>query len=307
MAKKKSGASSAGFHFYNLYQCCPRKFFIRWVCRIDTKHLPKALIYGAAFHEAKAEYYRTGDRTKATKKGLAYLTANKKEYEFQEDFQENTFRLPIALNKWVQTYGIDDLSMYDPIFIEEEMEVNLHGFRFTGRPDTVLKGKKSGKIYVMETKTSGFSKDVTLNAVYFGDQATAYFMLMKDKIGKVPDGLIPDVLYWNSKSNSSSSTPEAVRGSVVKRTEEDIHHFRLGIMQVFSEIAQKVEAVKQGADPFQLFPRNGYYCTSYGKPCEFADICRMNLKAGMKAPSGYRIDKQDVELTTETNDIIGGL
>lgn len=294
----QSAASAAGFHFYQLYQCCPRKFYLKYVVGLDTKWTAPALIYGAAFHEAKAEFYRTGSLEDGLKAGTEYIEANVSGYESHEQFEKDLYRLPIVYRKWVVKFGMSDLLKYDVVSVEREMRVTLpNGFVYTGRPDTILRDKVSKKLFIMETKTSGFSKDLTLDTVFYGDQVTSYLALVQ--MGKCSDGgeigisadeaanaaVICDVAYWNKNAKYEDNI-DCLRGEPITRSKEEIEDFLAGIEQLFSEVSQKVEAAKKG-NPFPLFQRNTYYCLSYGKPCEFVDICRLRVMPSDKAPLGF--------------------
>ncbi len=292
MAQTQSSASSSGFHFFQLYQCCPRKFYFKYVVGLDTKWTPPALVYGAAFHEAKAEFYRTGNMQDGRNAGIAFIEANKENYQEPEAYEKDLYRLPILYRTWVVKWGLNDLIKYDVVTVEQEFEVVLpNGFKYTGRPDTILQDKVTKEYFIMETKTSGFSKDLTMDTVYYGDQVTSYYVLSKAGLDIEAAGVICDVAYWNKNAKYEDNI-DCLRSDPITRTREEIDDFVDGVAQLFSELSQKIAALETHK-PEALFQRNTYYCMSYGKPCEFVDICRTRVRPQDPAPFGF-IKKTEV-------------
>ena len=279
---KKSSASGAGFHFYNLYQCCPRKFYLRFVCGLAEKETPASLVFGAAFHEGKAAFYRTHSPERGNNCARRYVQANGGDTAL-------VLRVTALLNAWYAKFGYADLRKYEFVSIEQEMTIYLlNDFVFTGRPDAVVRSKFDPDSYIiLETKTSGTSRELTEQSVRFGDQATSYAALVSAVLGIPAETLAiqPDIAYWNRKASLESNI-DCYRPESFCRTENDIVEFRNSVGQVYSEMSQKIAALP-AHDPVQLFPRNTYYCMSFFKPCIYADICR--LKIGLKhRPVGFR-------------------
>lgn len=285
--------SYSGFHFFNLYQNCPRKFFIKYFGRIIPLFTAPPLIFGGAFHEGKAIFYTT----KSARKALAFvkkdIIARKNEYEYKDAFETALERCPILLEHWIDKHGESDLSTYKILEVEKEIILKVpgtEGFVITMRPDAVVQHRKSKEIYIMETKTSSFSVDLTVNGVYLGDQATQYWWGVEEKFGHRVDAVIPDVAYWNKNAKNESNIA-CVRGDFVFRTQNDIAEYKRGVANVLNEIAQKASAFKTDSyEPTDLFPRNTYYCNAYMKPCEYAEICRGGISLKGRAPYGFKRD-----------------
>lgn len=288
----KRKESSAGFHFVNLYQCCPRKFYIRYFKRYKSVWTPMPLIQGGAFHEGKAAYYSGETEKSAIAIAMKVVTMAKKEVE-AEVYNEIRFRIPNLLHYFIEANGKSDRRQFKFLMIEKELKVPLANspFVMTIRPDAVIQDRSSGMIYIMETKTSGFSIRVTEQAVCLGDQATAYLFGVKKKYPKLDVfGVIPDIAYWNKKSRDLANMAFP-RGELVLRSDFALEMFEKGMVQLFTEINQKATAYRKGFDPVVLFPRNSHYCTSFSTPCQYAAFCQENLEAYKRAPRGMVIDK----------------
>lgn len=301
---KKRRESASGFHYANLYQCCPRKFYLRYIKGWRPKYVPMPLVQGSAFHEGKAVWYRKKSEKQAIQAGLDVLDQSRGELESPAVYEEIAFRIPHFLHYWIDRFGKSDLLEFKVMDVEHQLTVPIGKtpYVMTFRPDTILKNKLNGYIYVMETKTSGFSHRVTSDAVLYGDQATAYIYGVRKM--RFPDvyGVIPDIAYWNSRSRDISNM-QFLRPEIITRSEYALEQFEKGMSQVFTEINQKIDALKKGYEPEILFPRNSYYCLSYSKPCEFAMACQLNV-AKMHTPAGLRSDRTKKSLGQYVDDII---
>jgi len=251
------------------------------------------LINGHAFHEGKATYYQTGSKKKALAKATSEIKARQHEFERTEDYLKVLERCPILLAAWIDKFGEIDRARFKFLGIEKELTLTLPGTDnvVTVRCDAIVQEKESPHdIYILETKTSSFSIRTTELGVYFGDQATLYTWAVEQALNVKVAGVIPDIAYWN-KQSASTDNINCVRGDIIVRSERRQAQFIAGLVQLQSEISQKVEAYKQGTDPYLLFQRNTHYCNAFFKACEFAEICDNNLAAIKRLPPGFTRDK----------------
>ncbi len=285
----KRRESASGFHFVNLYQSCPRKWYFRYLKGWQNKIVAQPLVLGGAFHEGKAEYYRGQGEGKAIQVAMDVVEKSKKELEIQ-DLDEIRFKIPHLLHYWIEVFGKQDRKAFKFLAIERQWEVPIEGtpFTMTIRPDTVVKDKSSDLVMIMETKTSGFSSRITEEGVQYGDQATAYLFGVNKMTKWKPYAVLPDIAYWNSKTRNLDNM-KMTRGDLVFRDEERQRNFEKGIGQLFLEMSQKAKAYEEGFDPWVLFPRNSYYCMSFSRACEFADVCGFDCENRIKKPPvGFR-------------------
>jgi hypothetical protein len=297
--------SWGGFHFYNLYHNCKRKFFIKYVLGIENRYTSQALIGGGAFHAGKAEWYRTADHGLSMEVCRAGIEAAKDEFETEEEYDRTIDRFPAMLDSWIMTHGVNDLERYTPLAIEKEIVLpvpNTEGFYVTMRADAVLQDNRYKQIYIMETKTTQFSKLIQEKGVYYGDQALMYIWGWLETAGKLVDGVIPDITYWNKKSHDVGKI-EHWRGDIVTRNRSEIEDFLLGVAGTLNEISQKVRAYEEKGYPEEiLFPRNTDRCMDFFRPCEFADICRNKLSKDSRLPPELRFTKQEIVSITDPID-----
>lgn len=302
----KRSESASGFHFVNLYQCCPRKFYLRYHLRIRPKFTHPALINGSAFHEGKATFYTSKSEPKALAVALGVLRRGKKELEDQSALKDMEFRLTNLLHFWIEEKGKNDLRQYKILFVEKELKVPIAHtqYIFTMRPDAILQDKQSKLVYIFETKTSSFSLRVTNEAVLYGDQATAYLWGVRKMMKKLEVyGVVPDISFWSKQAKTVDAIKNQ-RGDIAVRSDYAIEQFEKGLSQTLSEINQKSLAYKRGRDPWLLFPRNSHYCLSYSTPCEFASICYEDCESLKALPARFKRDTGKIGLLDSLDDQI---
>ena len=274
---------------------CQFKFFIKYYLKLVPIYTAKALINGSAFHEGKATFYLTHSKKKAMTVCKNEIISRELEFEYEEDYISVYKRCPILLDYWIDKLGYDDLEYFTPYMVEEELRFKLgngsHAF-ITLRPDTILKSKKTGKLFGMETKTSSFSKKLAILGVENGDQATTYWAGLQEHLhGENIECILADVAYWN-KSSDDEANIDCVRSAPIVRYPEDIRQYKASTAQLFYEMSTKVQAVVAGHDPYTLFKRNTSHCNSFFKPCEYLPICRkQGLCDGFRSYKRYGLKK----------------
>lgn len=283
----QSAASSSGFHFLSLYQCCQRKFYFKWVLGLQEKNLADALVKGAAFHEGKAEWYRSGNESKAVRQVREYVKANATQLGNVMDGRKFAEQVTNLLVGWIRAHGRHDLDNSKVLAVETDYSLTCgSGFTYTGRVDAIL-DFGDGPV-IMETKSSGYSSELTTAGVVSGDQATSYLALCRASFPSIR-GVYADVSFFGSYKSGPSHT----RSELITRSEDNIAEFIAGVSQAFSEISQKTEAMLAGVKPKMLFSRNTYYCQSYNKRCEYTNICLKSCTLKEAAHGFNRVKPED--------------
>jgi hypothetical protein len=287
--KPERSGSASGYHFYNLYQCCERKAYIRFgPPRLEPCFTATPLLAGSAFHAGKAQFYRTESEKKAIGLVRSELRFRKPEFESQDEYLSALDRTPSMLASWINEWGKADLRSLNIIDVERAIKVPFPGrpsWHFTMRLDMIAEDKY-GNTLIFETKTSSWSIKSTLINIQFGDQVTGYWWGAEKQYKRRITAVVPDITFLSSNTKDSHKITN-YRGDFVYREPEDIAFFSRSMAQKATEITQKMKAVYSGHDP-AIFSRNGYYCNAYNRPCEFADICRQDLNTKTKVPPGFR-------------------
>lgn len=269
--------TKAGYHYYQEYRDCPRKFFLHGVLHLDTASTGPALITGAAFHDGKEKFYQTGDKKAAVELCTKEIQDRRGEFAYIEDYESGLARFPLMLDDWIEKKGFEDLDLYNVLSTEHLVEVPLPGtnHRITMRFDAVLQYKSSGNVVIMETKTTQSSATKQVKMVQLGDQATTYYWGFKKAY---PDrslmGILPDVTYWNKRSSDPAKIEHHRPATLVVRSKRQCQEFELYMTQLLSDISQRIAAWKAGTHPaIALFGRDRTRCFDYYRECQYLPIC----------------------------------
>lgn len=307
-SKEERRESKSGVHFIELYNACQRKFFFTYHLGLRPVFVDKALIFGGAFHEAKAHYYDTqGDLTEAVKLGKQEIEDRRKDFFSPEDFEFSYGRLDPLLTAWHQKFGIQDFQLFDVVATEEEFRITVPftpSYVLTQRHDTLLKRKTTGKIFTMETKTASSSLPFTMDTTRDSSQVTGYNWGGQQVFGNQYGGLIIDVAYWSSRSKNPK-TIQCERSEPINKGQWDTKKFVADAASLFNEIEAKQRSLASGVPAEFLYRRNCFYCHSFFRPCPMLSICNMPTKEAIKRlPEHLHVDKSSIRLDGMTYDTI---
>ena len=296
------GPTPAGFHFYNLYQCCPYKFYLRNVRGLDTESRSAALIRGDAVHQALEKLYESGNLDEAVELGKRIIEAANLEFYDDVTYEKELTNVEEMIASWAQSYGVADFETYENFALEQELELPLgDGKRVTVRIDKIGFRSDRSSVDLFDYKTTTFSKDNTERGFAWSDQPTLYIAAVKKVLGLEVEAIYCDILYKHSRAKA----PQPWRGMPVTRSDLEVTQALESVKATFLEIDRKVSDVtEQRTAPHEAFPRNTYYCNAYFRLCEFAPVCRLSngmdeeipLKPGivqgekMKALGSYTSD-----------------
>jgi hypothetical protein len=282
----KHGATHSGFHFIEEFKNCKRHWYIGNLIGFQPEKKPFMLLFGGAFHAGKAAFYKKRDIEAGVRTFKAELKSSRPQMEEPEKFYPFLLeRGPLMLRRWADTHGYNDLSNYKVLAVEKILEVRLpNGYLLTVKPDAVLQAS-NGNIYIFETKTSFFSANLQEDVVALGDQATTYLYAWGKATGKTAAGVVPDIIYWNRNSRKSEDI-EIRRGSLITRSKRELLEFQDGVMSDLMDMSARVRGLAK-TNAASMFPRTTSHCIAYNRRCEYADICREDVKDIKYPPGGF--------------------
>jgi len=287
----KRRESAEGYSFFNEFNDCPRKFYLRRTIGLMSKTMGSQLINGIAVHAGKARFYKRDGDVDGMIDVFQKVMAEMQDMTNSEEKHEMYLsRGPYMLEQWYEEWGKSDIKNFDILAVEETFTARLpNGFTISGRMDLIYRDE--WKIaHLMDTKTSSFSITLTANALDMGDQPTNYLYIINQvrPEWKVA-GLIPDIMYWN-KETMNPKNLKNVRTDEIIRSRDDLEEYEGYTMDTLIDIANRVEAVEAGRyHPVVAFGRRTSHCFSYHSRCEYADICRTKVVVG-DCPEGFVID-----------------
>jgi hypothetical protein len=269
--------SPVGTHFIGIWQGCKWKFYLRYVLGYMTKWTKSVFLYGTAIHSARAVWYNTGNSDATLNCFESQMEAAIDQYMDADKWRKDNEKGIDMLELWIETFGRGDLRYWDVLGTELAFTTRLpNGYIRTGRPDTVLRNKDTGRSIIIEAKTTGLPWHLMMSSVIQGDQVTDYLWHCRENHPEWKvDAVIADVMYASGKQRRCE------RSEYIMRSKQSIDDYVLSTQQELSEMSQKVLAVKEGHPPEHLFSRNTSECISHMSRCEYMDICRQeNLLAG---------------------------
>lgn len=291
-ATERRRESPAGMTFYGLYRECPRKWYLKYFMGLRPTTTSGALCLGGAIHEALEVYYGAFSLGQAQQAFRDALANRRSQYVDLTKFNEDFNRGPTMLQAFHERVGQFELKDYEVIELETEYQVPVGpeeaGFRFTVRPDKVLKRRSSGVIYPVEVKTTSYSLSAAASSADRGDQVTGYLWAVAKmhpewEIG----GCLLDIIY-NKKSVFEAErmpTPSM-------RSKFELATFEMGLYGTIVELTQKYQSLETYPWPL-IFPQYRSACSHWG--CEYQGICFTNLKPD-EVPPGFTKDpwKQEI-------------
>lgn len=154
-----------------------------------------------------------------------------------------------------------------------------NGFKYRGFVDAVLKHKYTGKVRVLETKTTAATR--LSGAEYKNSSQALGYSIVLDKI--FPDLSSYEVLYlvYLTKSNTYESLP--FNKNYVSRA--------LWIQELLLDV-QTIEMYEAAG----IYPMHGESCNNFSRPCEYLHNCTLStflLTAPMNEEIQEALDKDN--------------
>lgn len=275
----KGGASSAGYHFYDSYSQCPRYFYIRQLLGIQTFKISRYLTFGKILHDCMELFYKTYPPVNVYAYATYALEQSADKYTDPFAYKDDQKRLIPMLKTWYKERYPTDLMEYDVVEIEKTHLLKLPmGYKMTGRLDRLFKHKETGKLVIVDTKSTSSNVNTPWIAGTQSDQFWIYAaMIIQDyDLDYIPEIYIDSIMGKINKSDVVCDT--ARLGPILPQPYELKQVLRM-YAGLINEVSWKVEQftrVHKPVDDEYLWPRRTTRCASF-KGCEYLEICRKNL------------------------------
>lgn len=287
-SKERKRESPSGWHFYSLYMQNPKHWYLKYALGLRPAYTKPALLFGGAFHEGVEAVHKKDSVDAGIGAFKNALKERKNEYEDVEQYETDLQRGPRMLDYWYQKWSKEDKERYENVYIEKEFEFGLgpgKRFKFTVRPDRVVKERRTGFYYVMDTKTTGWSISRTIATADSDDQLTSYIWAMKNAHPDWNiDGGIVDVVY----NRNGAANIEADRSVPIYKSDQELKIFELTLVGLIAEVSQKYRDLKKYPWPL-LFRRHGFVDSLFG--CEYGELCKGEPPKPGVIPPGYVRDE----------------
>lgn len=267
-----SEASSCGIHFMDLYRTCQRKWFFKYVLKIDPPVKRDALSKGEAWHAMLEALLTEAEGTT---------------WDSVLQIGTNIYRSPLwtvqNLEQWASVVRYQ-LPPGELRAVEGEVQFPLaNGVLVTARIDGLWQ-TTDGKLFVLEHKTTSYRTDAAVRALEQGDQLSMYMLACQRLFGRC-DGVYADVTLFPVKDKDSD--PETFRSKgtaatttmwLLTRSQDDLVQFELGLIGTWRELRNKLLTLDGGVSSVKaemLFPRCPNSCSTWS--CDYENTCRAKL------------------------------
>lgn len=161
------------------------------------------------------------------------------------------------------------------------------GFRYRGHVDAVLRHKLTGKIIVLECKTS--SMKTTNPAIYKNSSQAIGYSIVLDNL--FPELSSYEVLYLVYETGNQEFVPIPFQKTYLQRA------------LWLRELLLDVEMIKL-YEAAGVYPMHGESCVSFGQDCEYLNHCTMSTEYLTKPGSEQDFDNFEYQVNVSLLDLL---
>ena len=200
----------------------------------------------------------------------------------------------IAVQKLRSLRDAGFLQEYELVYYDGRSAVELSfainfpdGFRLRGFVDAVLRHKTTGKIIVLECKTTS---SAALNPATYKNSAQAIgYSIVLDHI--YPELSSYEVLYLVYQTKSREYTPIPFVKTYLQRA--------LWIRELLLDI-ETIEMYERAG----VYPMHGESCVSFGRDCEYLQTCTLSTEYLTKPCTSEEEDRTDYQISISLVDLL---
>ena len=215
---------------------------------------------------------------------------------FHEDpkLNKSFFSAVIAIKRFMALRSSGFLKEYDLVYYNGKPACELSfsvifpdGFRLRGFVDAVLRNRDTGKVVVLECKTTG---SATVNPATYKNSAQAIgYSIVLDSI--FPDLSSYEVLYLIYNTKSGEYLPIPFQKTYLQRA--------LWIRELLLDI----ETIKMYEEA-EVYPMHGESCYSFFRECEYLNVCQLSTEYLTKPCTPDQEDKTEYQVTLTLDDLL---
>ena len=263
----------AGASSRRLFRQCMQAWAYRYLLHFEPKELNDALSMGTLGHVWAAHRFA---RMQAVQRGedprswlpsdtAMFMAARKMQYQ---NHVHEIAKVESAMRAYEAKYP-DDAENYEILHVEELHAIDFFDVPYPGRLDRVMRDRRTGKIWIVDMKTTGRIESKTFQGHLLNGQRLGYDH-MGLQYGSDYAGVMIDVVQWDPHRfvrKKIEDVPHAVREY------PDTIAFFDGIRQQLADA---------GIDPWH-YPKafNETICVGRYGICDYAKLC-MNGKASLE-------------------------
>jgi len=250
---------------------CPRHFFYRYVLGWTPESTSIHLIFGEAWHRAMETILKMGYTDEGVDKAyfnfLTYYRKYFSEIEDNNNFPKSPASVIPALVEYIDTWRKEDQGN-TVLYTEIAGTVPINDNRaICFRMDSIIQNEKRG-VFSLEHKTgSAVTKgwyDQWQNKIQSGTYMHVMASLYEKTWGVMINGSI-----FRKKGNAFIRHPLRINSDIMSLWLWEVNH----IVDMIRWNMDELDKVDPEQQVMTAFPRNGEYCTKWGRTCPFHDFC----------------------------------
>lgn len=275
---------------------CPRKFQL---AKLRTTHRTEELLkssitfsFGHVVGEGIASLL-SGESLSAVYFKMFYGWHTNSIFDEDEKLKKSLWSAFIAVRRFADLSPII-FKDYELVWYEDKPAVELSfcinfpdGFRLRGFVDAVLRHKITGKIVVLECKTTGYQ---TINPATYKNSAQAIgYSIVLDHL--FPTLSSYSVIYLVYSTTQGEYTVINFDKTYLQRA--------LWIRTLLLDI----EMIKMYEET-QIYPQHGESCIAFGRDCEYLNSCMLSTEYLTKPCTEEQRDKTEYQITVSLADLL---
>jgi len=271
---------------------CERKFQLERLLEGDsTREESSHLVYGKAYGVFVSTYLLTQDITASLYKAwLEY-------WPIMEDDSKTEETLVIAclasvpnLELLLQDYEVSTFNFKPAVELSFRLDIDENCY-FVGYVDVVLRNKLTGKMAILEVKTTGLSL-FDLSPVFANSgQALGYSIILDQIVGE--DQSEYEVIYLIAQLNKKTFGSVKVQLLTFQKTLADRFNWFISLSLDVERLGKMIEA--------QVFPLRGESCLQFMRPCQHFNTCQLH---NLDRPRELSKDEIDYQFTFQLEEVI---
>jgi hypothetical protein len=215
-------------------------------------------------------------------------------YDEDERLKKSFWSAAIAIQRFISLRKSGFLDGYELVYYKDKPAcelsfcINLPGdFRYRGHVDVVLRDVESGKVIVLEIKTTGMA---STNPSMFKNSAQAIgYSIILDAI--FPQWSSYEVLYLIYNTKLGEYLPIPFTKTHLQRA--------LWIRELLLDV-DTIESYESA----EIYPMHGESCTSWGRDCEYINTCTLSTEYLTKSMTESQIDTVDYTVNISFADLL---
>ena len=246
-----------------LVHSCPRKYQLTKTYPEATRDSTVDTEFGKMFGAGIQALLNGDDLMTAVINALPMWTIELDEFKSNK----SPWTCIAALEQFSMTKHLGDLADYEVAIFNGKPALELsfcitlpNGFYYRGYVDCILRHKITGKYLVIDIKTTGMNN--TSDAKFQNSPQCLGYSIIMDKID--PSMSSYEVMYYEYMTYTSKFVPHSfVLNNLMRAQWLRNLIIDLAIMELYAE--------------YDDWPMHGESCASYGRPCQFIDVCTMSI------------------------------